>query len=104
MKVICLLEENEKEWETDNQKAQEIPHSFFLLKSVLKGQSWLFSWSVLGYIALIYEEVLFQLYWLFPLFLTASSKVEHLRASLIPQWVTSILAKCIWIWSLKVPS
>lgn len=61
MKSICLLEKNEKEWETENREAQETspPFFFFLFKRVLKGRSWLFSLSVLGYITLIYEDVLF---------------------------------------------
>lgn len=51
MQFICLLEENEKEWETENQEVQEIPPlPFFLF--ILKGLSCLFSWSVLGYILL----------------------------------------------------
>lgn len=29
MKLICLLQRNEEEWETENQDGQEIPSCFF---------------------------------------------------------------------------
>lgn len=66
MKLICLLQRNEEDWETENQDVKKSPPAFFFFlffKSVLKGSFWLFCWSVLGYIKLIYEDVLLQFSW-----------------------------------------